>query len=82
MDEERIQNFSDMVTATEKLTKPWKIFAIALLIALIITNFIWGYVHYKQIEFAYMTPEEWYQGQEYDEHTQTQRYSSGVTDGK
>lgn len=82
MGNDNVQSFSDMVNGAEKLVRPWKILAIIALIAIMVTNAIWGYVHFKQLEFAYMTPTEWYQGQEFDEHTQSQRYSSGVTDGK
>lgn len=80
-EKEKIQNFCDMVEATEKVTKPWKVFAGYLLAALVLTNLIWGFVHFKQIQYAYMTPTEVVQEQQFDEHTQSQNYSSGVTDG-
>lgn len=81
-DTEKIENFSDMVTATQKLTKPWMIFCGFLLAALVITNGIWGYVHWRQIQYAYMTPEEFTQEQLFDEQSQNQSHTSGVTDGE
>lgn len=82
MDQEKIQNFADMVNATHKLTKPWIILAGVLLAALVITNAIWGFVHWKQLQYAYMTPTETTQEQQFDQHMQTQKYSNGVTEGK
>lgn len=82
MDEnEKIQNFRDMVNASNKISKPWIIFCALLLAALILTNAIWGFVHWKQLQYAYMTPEEFTQEQKFDEHQQTQQHSSGVTSG-
>ena len=83
MDEqkEKVQNFGDMVAATHQLAKPWIIFCGFLLAALVLTNAIWGFVHWKQLQYAYMTPEEYSQEQMFDEHTQNQHYSSGVTNG-
>lgn len=83
MDEnkDKIQNFSDMVKATHQLSKPWIIFCGFLLAALVATNAIWGFVHWKQLQYAYMTPEEYSQEQLFDEHSQSQQYSSGVTYG-
>lgn len=78
---ETLQNFSDMVNASEKITKPWRTFCGFLLIALVLTNAIWGFVHWKQLQYAYMTPTEVSQEQMFDEHTQSQNYSSGVTVG-
>ena len=67
--------------ATERLTKPWRIAFALTLAALIITNAIWGFVHWKQLQYAYMTPTEVVQEQMFDENEQNQHYSSGVTDG-
>jgi len=39
-DKEKIQSFGDMVEASEKLTKPWRIFCMWLLAALVATNLI------------------------------------------
>lgn len=78
---ENVQNFSDMVTATQKLTRPWMIFSGILIFALIATNLIWGVVHWNQLRYAYMTPEEYSQEQLFDEHAQSQHYSSGVQYG-
>lgn len=82
MDNERIQNFGDMVAATESLIKPWKWFCGFLLVALVFTNLIWGFAHFKQIQYAYLTPVEFEQAQQFDEHTQSQSYNEGVTNGK
>lgn len=78
---ETIQNFCDMVNATEKLTKPWKTFCIWLIAALFLTNAIWGLVHWSQIRYAYLTPTEMSQEQQFDEHNQSQNYSEGATNG-
>ena len=67
---ESIQNFSDMVTATEKLTKPWRI-------ALFFTNLMWAIVFAAFILLAYLTPETNYQMQNYD--TQMQQQASGYS---
>lgn len=82
MNEEKIQNFADMVDATEKMTAPWRKLAAWLLVALVISNGLWAFVHWKQLQYAYMTPVEFEQGQQFDEHTQSQSYREGVTDGK
>lgn len=81
-DNEKIQSFGDMVQATERLTRPWKVFVGLLLAALVLTNAIWGFVHWKQLQYAYMTPTEITQNQEFDQHTQNQSYSEGVTSGE
>ena len=36
-DQEKIQSFGDMVEATEKLTKPWRL-------ALLVTNVLWAFI--------------------------------------
>lgn len=64
-DTEKIQAFGDMVTATEKLTKPWRL-------ALIITNVLWALVFLAFILLAYLTPDTSYQYQDFDQHTQVQ----------
>lgn len=81
MDENKIENFSDMVSATQKLTKPWMVFCGFLLAALVLTNAIWGFVLWKQLKYAYMTPEEFTQEQLFDEQSQSQSHTSGVTNG-
>lgn len=83
MDENnKIQSFGDMVNATDRLTRPWRIAFALTLVALVLTNAIWGFVHWKQLKYAYMTPEEWTQEQLYDEQAQNQSHTSGVTDGE
>lgn len=74
-DNEKIQSFGDMVEATEKLTKPWRI-------AMLVTNLLWAIVFLAFILMAYMTPMEITQGQNIDDQTQNQHYSEGVTSGK
>lgn len=74
-DKEKIQSFGDMVEATEKLTKPWRI-------AMLVTNLLWAIVFLAFILMAYMTPMEITQGQNIDDQTQNQHYSEGVTSGK
>ena len=53
-DSEKIQSFSDLVNAAERLTKPWRW-------ALIITNCLWAVVFLAFILLAYLTPETTYQ---------------------
>ena len=60
-DKEKVQSFGDMVNATDKLTRPWRVAFALTLAALVLTNAIWGFVHWKQLKYAYMTPEEWTQ---------------------
>lgn len=75
-DQEKIQNFGDMVSATEKLTKPWRW-------ALIITNALWAIVFMVFILLAYLTPDTTYQYQEVDGQPQIQSTGSEVvTQGK
>lgn len=76
MNEEKIQNFSDMVEATEKLTKPWRL-------ALFITNLLWAIVFVSFILLAYLTPDSSYQYQELPSQVQEQSMGSEiVTKGK
>ena len=70
-DTEKIQSFGDMVNATEKLTKPWRL-------ALIITNCLWAVVFMAFILLAYLTPDTTYQYQEVDGHPQIQSTGSEV----
>lgn len=74
-DNEKIQNFGDMVAATERLTKPWRI-------ALLVTNIAWAVVMLAFILLAYLTPVEMEQGQQLPDGTQNQSYSEGVTGGR
>lgn len=73
-DNEKIQSFGDMVDATEKLTKPWRI-------ALLITNALWAAVFLAFIIFAYLSPVEMEQQQDYVSQVQTQNYSDGPAKG-
>ena len=68
-DNEKIRSFGDMVQATEKLTKPWRL-------ALIITNALWAIVFLAFILLAYLTPDTTYQVQNFEQQTQMQ--SSGT----
>lgn len=70
-DEEKVQSFSDMVNATEKLTKPWRL-------ALVITNVLWAVVFLAFILLAYLTPDTSYQMQDFEGQSQTQSVGSEV----
>ena len=70
-DTEKIQSFGDMVNATEKLTKPWRL-------ALIITNCLWAVVFMAFILLAYLTPDTTYQYQEVDGQPKIQSTGSEV----
>lgn len=70
-DKEKIQSFGDMVEATERLTKPWRI-------ALIVTNVLWALVFAAFIFLAYLTPDTTYQYQEVEGQTQVQSTGSEV----
>lgn len=83
-DNEKIQSFSDMVDAAEKLSNPWQEeckrlhetlrralmgWAITTaVLAAVIAIFLW---------FAYMAPVESEQIQDFQEQTQSQSYSEG-----
>lgn len=76
MDNEKIQNFADMVNATDKLAKPWRW-------ALAITNILWAIVFTSFILLAYLTPDSSYQYQELPSQVQEQSMGSEiVTKGK
>lgn len=70
-DREKIQSFGDMVDATERLTKPWKI-------ALLITNLLWALVFTAFILLAYLTPDTTYQYQEVEGQAQVQSTGTEV----
>lgn len=80
-DSEKIQSFGDMVEATQKMNRPWIIFCGLLLAALILSNALWAFVHFKQIQYAYMTPETFSQTQDYENMTQEQNHEQGATFG-
>lgn len=69
--QENIQNFNDMVNATEKLTKPWRI-------ALVITNVLWAVALIAFIGLAYLTPDTSYQYQDFDGNEQVQSTGTEV----
>lgn len=71
---ETVQNFGDMVNGVDRLTKPWRI-------ALIVTNILWSAIVALLIWFAYMTPIDASQEQDFTQQTQSQSYSEGVTNG-
>ena len=88
-DQETIQNFSDMVNATERMSKPWQDECERLhksadktKLALVVTNLFWAVIVGLLIWFAYMTPVESTQNQTLPDGTQTQTYSQGVTNGE
>jgi len=64
-DSEKIQSFSDLVEATEKLTKPWRV-------ALFVTNVLWAAVFCAFILLAYLTPDTSYQMQNFEGQSQVQ----------
>ncbi len=70
-DTEKVQNFGDMVNATEKLTKPWRW-------ALVITNILWAVVFLAFILLAYLTPDTTYQMHDFEEQSQVQSAGSEV----
>lgn len=74
-DQEKIQNFGDMVEATQKLTKPWRV-------ALALTNILWAIVFGAFILLAYLTPDTSYQYQDFEAQSQIQTTGTEtVTDG-
>lgn len=75
-DNEKIQNFGDMVEATERMSSPWRETVFKLIKALILTNLFWAVVLSVFIWFAYMAPDTTYQTQEFEGHQQVQ--SSGT----
>ncbi len=78
---ETIQNFGDMVNATEKMSAPWRETVWKLVKALIITNALWAVIVGMLVWFAYMTPVDVGQQQDFEQQIQSQNYSEGVTDG-
>lgn len=80
-DTEKVMSFGDMVDASRKMSRPWIIFCGLLLAALILSNALWAFVHWKQLQYAYMTPETFSQSQDYDNQTQEQTHGQGATSG-
>lgn len=88
-DSEKIQNFGDMVDAVEKLTTPIQEENIRLheQINKMHRQMWWerivlGLLLLAFIAFAYLTPVEMNQGQQFEDRTQSQNYSEGFTGGK
>lgn len=81
-DKEKVISFGDMAEASRKMTKPWIVFCGLLLAALVISNALWAFVHWKQLQYAYMTPEEIVQTQDLEGQTQEQRHSQGAAQGE
>lgn len=73
-EKETIQNFGDMVNASERLSKPWRI-------ALLITNALWAAVFALFIALAYMSPDTSVQSQDFVGQTQYQSVGSEVVTG-
>lgn len=80
-DNEKIKSFGDMVEATEKLSSPWRKMTLWTLAALVVTNLFWTVIVGMLVYFAYMTPTEVAQEQDFTEQEQMQSYYSGATDG-
>lgn len=69
-DNEKVQNFSDMVDATEKLTAPWRK-------AFFLSNILWAIIVAMLVWFAYMAPIDMGQDQDFTNQHQQQYYSEG-----
>lgn len=72
-DNEKVQTFSDMVEATERLTTPWRK-------AFFLSNILWAIIVAMLVWFAYMTPIDMDQSQNqqgFETQTQQQYYSEG-----
>lgn len=87
-----IQNFADMVNATERMSDPWQEECQRWkdviekkqkhhTIQMICTNAFWAIIVALLIWFAYMTPIESTQAQDLPEGTQQQSFSQGATYG-
>lgn len=70
---EKLQNFADMVNATDKLSRPWRM-------ALILTNLMWAIVLFAFICFAYLTPDTSYQMQDLETNSQVQATGTDTAD--
>lgn len=80
-DNEKIQNFGDMVDATDRMSKPWRDTVHRLMAVLVLTNFFWALIVGLLVWFAYMTPETMTQEQDYVAQHQSQAYTEGATNG-
>ena len=70
-EQDKIQSFGEMVEATERLTKPWKI-------AMLVTNIAWAFIVALLVWMAYMAPVEVEQTQDFSNQTQGQYYSEAA----
>lgn len=78
-----IDNFGDMVNATERMSNPWKETVWKLLKALVLTNLFWAIIVGLLVWFAYMAPETSYQSQDFEGQAQTQSVGTEVvTNGR
>lgn len=77
-----VQNFGDMVNGAIKLSKPWILICILLVVALIATNLFWACVHNNHLKLAYENTEEYRQTQDFDDHIQEQYSSRGTASGE
>lgn len=80
MDEKTIKDFGDMVTATEQLTKPWRVAVYVLAALVVITNLFWGIAMFSFIHYAYTEPETSVQYQDNEAHEQYQSSGTEVPD--
>lgn len=72
--EAMIQNFGDMVEATDRLTRPWRK-------AFWLSNILWAIIVALLISYAYLIPSEMSQEQNLTAQHQAQVYIDGATSG-
>ena len=63
------------------MSAPWRETVWKLVKALIITNLLWAIIVGMLVWFAYMTPVDFGQEQNFEQQSQTQNYFEGVTNG-
>ena len=80
-DKEKIQSFGELVSATERMSKPWQDTVKHLIWAIIGTNLFWAVIVAMLVYFAYMPPAEMSQEQDLTTQHQTQSYIEGATNG-
>lgn len=79
---ENVQSFCEMVGGALKLSRPWIVICVLLVVALIATNLFWACVHYNHLKLAYENTEEYRQTQDFDDHKQEQSSSKGAALGE